>query len=137
MTTVDAAVAMVEQAFGPCRHYPPSDKASLPGHLSTKVVGVSSAEGYPAQLHRLADLVARGRAPELVLVHDADNPHDASAVAVRSAATGRHLGHLPAALAARVAPDAGAWSIEAYEVLVMPGSEAQPGLSLHLRRGAA
>jgi hypothetical protein len=108
----------------------------LPARLATKTVGVTFALGYPTHFHRLADLVARGQAPVLVLVAEPTNPHDANAVAVRST-TGRHLGHLPAALAARVAPEAAVWSIESYEVLVMPGSESQPGLSLHLRRGAA
>ncbi len=120
-------------------HHAPSTKASLPGVLSTKVVGLSFAPRYPDNLHRLAELVAQRAAPVLALVRDPTNPADANAVAVRSAATGRHLGHLPAALAGRIAPelDAGAtWVVESYEVLVAPGHEANPGLSLRLRRSA-
>jgi hypothetical protein len=119
------------------RHYPPSDKATLPRSLSTKVVGLSFAPDgqYPGNLHRLANLSARAEtAPALVLVHDAANPHDANAVAVRSGATGRHLGHLPAALAARIAPEVDRWAITGYEVLIAPGHEDHPGLSLALRR---
>lgn len=121
------------------RHYGPSDKATLPAKLSTKVVGLSFLPNgtYPGILHTLKDVVELGRPPLLKLVRDPDNPHDPNAVAVRSAKKDTHLGHLPAALAARIAPemDAGTfWLIESYEVLVMPGHEDKPGLSLNLRR---
>lgn len=73
----------------------------------------------------------------MVLVREPGNAVDPNAVAVRSAATGRHLGHLPAGLAGRLAPelDAGAdWRVEDYTVLVYEGHEANPGLSLRLER---
>ncbi len=77
--------------------------------------------------------------PRLVLHRDAENAHDPSTIAVRSDRKGTHLGYLPAGLAARLAPeiDAGTrWEIAAYEVLVMPGHESNPGLSLSLRRAS-
>ena len=119
------------------KHYPPSNKATLPGKLSSKTVGVQFEPGYPGILHTLAAVVDGGQTPLLKLVRDPDNQFDPNAVAVRSAKKGTHLGHLPAALAARIAPemDAGVfWLIESYEVLVMPGHEDKPGLSLNLRR---
>lgn len=119
------------------KHYGPSDKATLPAKMSTKVNGLSFLDSYPGILLTLAAVVELGRPPMLKLVRDPDNQFDPNAVAVRSARKGTHLGHLPAALAARIAPemDAGAfWMIESYEVLVMPGIEHQPGLMLNLRR---
>ena len=121
------------------KHYPPSDKATIPGTFSAKVVGMSFDPSYPGNVHMLAAVVEHGRPPVLALVRDPDNAYDANAVAVRSSATGRHLGYLPAPLAARLAPemDAGTpWRISAYEVLVAPGHEDNPGLSLTLRRAS-
>ena len=121
------------------KHFPPSNKATLPAKMSTKVVGLTFLPNgsYPGILHTLAAVVDGGQTPLLKLVRDPDNQFDPNAVAVRSAKKGTHLGHLPAALAARIAPemDAGVfWLIESYEVLVMPGHEDKPGLSLDLRR---
>ena len=119
------------------KHYAPSDKATLPAKMSTKVVGCSFVPSYPGVYLTLAAVVEGGLIPLLKLVRDPDNPADPNAVAVRSAKRGTHLGHLPAALAARIAPemdDGTFWMIESYEVLVMPGHEHQPGLSLNLRR---
>ena len=119
------------------RHHPPSDKATLPAELSTKVVGLTFEAGYPGPLLWLAQLAGEGRPPALVLAREPDNAHDPNAVAVRSAITGRQLGHLPGALAGRLAPelDAGAdWRVERYEVLVQDGFEDRPGLSLRLKR---
>lgn len=118
------------------KHYAPSMKATLPGALSSKVVGLMFAPNgeYPMNLRTLNQLVEMDRPPVLALVRDAGNQFDPNAVAVRSAATGRHLGHLPAALAARIAPEVDRWAVESYEVLVAPGHEDNPGLSLKLRR---
>ena len=121
------------------KHYPPSDKATLPSTMSTKIVGLSFLPNgtYPGILHTLAAVVESGQRPLLKLVRDPENQFDANAVAVRSAKKGTHLGHLPAALAARIAPemdDGVFWLIEGYDVLVAPGHEDNPGLSLNLRR---
>lgn len=119
------------------RHHPPSDKATLPAELSSKVTGLTFEADYPRSLHWLGHLAAEGRPPVLVLAREPDNAYDPSAVAVRSAVTGRQLGHLPAALAGRIALelDAGAdWRVESYEALVQEGFEDRPGLSLRLRR---
>ena len=107
-------------------------RATLPRRLSTKVVGVSFVDGYPDNL-----LALDGEDVELALRREVDNPHDANAVAV-VVDGGPQLGHLPAALAARFAPelDAGTvWWVTGWDVLVMPGAESQPGLTLNLERG--
>ena len=119
------------------RHHPPSDKATLPAELSSKATGLTFERDYPRSLHWLAHLAAEGRPPALVLAREPDNAYDPNAAAVRSAITGRQLGHLPGALAGRLAPelDAGAdWRVESYEVLVQEGFEDRPGLSLRLKR---
>lgn len=119
------------------KHYGPSDKATLPAKFSTKITGPSYLPNYPGVYLTLGDVVESGRTPLLMLVRDPDNPYDSNAVAVRSAHRGTHLGHLPAALAARIAPemDNGTfWLVESYQVLVQPGYEDRPGLSLTLRR---
>jgi hypothetical protein len=119
------------------RHHPPSDKAAIPSTLSTKVTGLTFEPDYPRSLHWLAHLAAAGCPPLLVLAREPDNPYDSAAVAVRSASTGRQLGHLPGALAGRIAPEldaGGDWRIESYEVLVQEGFEDRPGLSLRLKR---
>lgn len=116
------------------RHSEPSDKATLPGFLSTKVVGMTFVDGYPANVHRMC---TEG-CPGLVLVREPDNPHDPNAVAVAERdSTEGAIGHLPAALAGRIAPeiDAGQeWEIPMWEVLVSPGHVHNPGLSVTLNR---
>lgn len=119
-------------------HYPPSPKVGLPGHFDVKVVGLSFTPGYPENLHRLAhQKEVLGVNWELELHREPANPYDANAVAVRVTSDQDHLGHLPAALAGRIAPemDAGtSWRIVEWRVLVMPGKEENPGLSLKLVR---
>lgn len=116
------------------QHFGPSDKATLPPALSSKVVGLTFQADYPDNLHDLND------SPHpfaLQLVREPKNPHDRNAVAVRVVAGAEQLGHLPAALAARIAPemDSGRrWVIGAWEVLIMPGHEHQPGLTVRLSR---
>ena len=72
----------------------------------------------------------------IVLRRNPDNEHDANAVEVHSPAVGM-LGHLPRDIAARVAPwlDAGhKLRVGVASVLVMPGSEDNPGVSLCVER---
>jgi hypothetical protein len=112
---------------------------SIPSPFAVKMRGMTFTPGYPGILHTLAAVVELGRPPVLALVRDPENAHDPNAIAVQSASTGRHLGHLPAPVAARIAPelDAGkVWTIETYQVLVAPGHEDNPGLSLTLRRAS-
>jgi hypothetical protein len=122
------------------KHFPPSDKATIPGAMGVKLAGVSFAPSYPRNLRALAALAGDG-APRIVLLHNPANTHDTNAVEVRAV---RHtgetvmLGHLPAALAARIAPelDAGEpWEVTHYEVLEHPSYRDRPGISIDLRRG--
>lgn len=114
-------------------------QSGLPRRLTTAVVGVTFADGYPANLTTLA--AALGVHPEglaATLVRDAGNPHDAKAVAVRvdAPALGR-VGHLPRALAARIGPsidDGAEWSATVTAVRVKSGHETSPGLDVHLER---
>lgn len=113
---------------------------------AVRIVGVTRAPGYPGNLldllprigHQLdADTDAeRGdRAVILELVRDLDNAHDLNATAVRL--EGRHLGHLPAEVAARWAPliDAGIEVIAvARWVAVDLDHRDRPGLDIIIGR---
>lgn len=116
------------------KHYPASDKATLPATLSTKVVGLSFHPGYPCVVHHLNTEGCAG----LVLVRDHDNPHDADAVAVALIdVTDGPLGHVPAALAARLAHELdrhGEWAVVSWDVLVSSGYTDRPGLTVRLER---
>lgn len=72
-----------------------------------RIAGVSRAEGYPRNLLDLVERIDHDEAVRAELVRDLDNAHDLNATAVR--VEGRHLGHLPADVAATWAPiiDAG------------------------------
>ncbi len=73
----------------------------------------------------------------IVLIRNPDNPHDTNAVEVHQPSIGGMLGHLPRDIAARVAPwlDAGhKLRVGVASVLVMPGSEDNPGVSLCVER---
>lgn len=121
------------------KHYPASDKATIPGALGAKLAGVTFAPDYPRNLRALLAL-AGGDEPRIILRHNPNNQYDANAVEVRAVRyTGETvmLGHLPAALAARIAPelDAGEpWEVTRYEVLEDPRYRDKPGISIDLRR---
>lgn len=100
--------------------------------ILTKVAGVTFAAGYPRNLTDLVSRFTAGTIPA-ELHRDLDNAHDLNAVSVRI--DGRHIGYLPAALAAELAPaiDAGdVWSAEALYVAVDPDHRNRPGLRLRL-----
>jgi hypothetical protein len=123
------------------KHYGPSEKADIPGALGAKVVGLTFVPKYPGNLHALASLAGSESEPPIVLRRNPANAYDANAVevhAVRPSGELSMIGHLPAALAARIAPEMDAdepWVVARYQVLEMPGHEDKPGLSLDLRRG--
>lgn len=104
--------------------------------LTTKVVGVSYAPGYPENLHHIAnELVSTpGGVIHARLVREPENPYDTNAVAVF--VHDRPVGHLPAANAERVAPrlDSGErWAAAVVEVPVHPDNPDQPGLKIVAR----
>jgi hypothetical protein len=122
----------------PVKHAEPLDKTTIPGKFTAKLAGVSFHPDYPERL-----LYLPPDSP-LELAREPENEHDPNAVAVvfLLAQKGREaivdvLGHLPRALAARIAPemDAGrTWAISGHEVLVKEGYEDRPGLSVRLER---
>ena len=77
--------------------------------FTTTVVGVTFASGYPDNLHTLERRTVRrdlyDEGPVMAkLRHDVDNPVDPNAVAIDVPDLGP-IGHIPAALAARLAPE--------------------------------
>ncbi len=119
------------------RHFPPSDKATIPRSMSTKVVGLSFVPAYPNNLYDLNRQAEEGSVWELELIREPNNTHDANAIVVRVAVDMEVLGHVPAALAARLAPeiDGGAtWKVTKWQVLVAFGHESNPGLTIDLER---
>lgn len=110
----------------------------LAQRFSFKASGVSFADGYPESLTALgaayAALPARAEG-EASLIRQPDNAHDPNAIEV--IAGGRHLGWVPAGLAARLAPliDCGAQYVVAHaEVLVNPSYPDRPGLLLDVAK---
>lgn len=117
---------------------------ALAGDFTAKLAGVSFAPGYPEALftleHRLRFVEARTGGPPaevpVQLRRDPDNPVDSAAVAVCDPDLGR-LGHIPAGLAARLAPelDAGiVWRARVHNVAIHPVEPLHPGLEIHLER---
>lgn len=123
------------------KHYAASDKATIPGALSSKVVGLSFVDAYPCNLLALDALAEFRSTPDLFLRRNPANEYDANAVEVRAVSGDRPssvLGHLPAALAARLAPEmdrGDAWSVVRWQVLIDSGHRHAPGLSVDLARG--
>lgn len=120
----------------------------LPASLTSGVVGVSFCPAYPDSLHRLEAAAAvalwRGEATAIeaipaILRRNPRNEHDPNAVEVHVPMLGEagHIGHLPAALAARFAPelDAGVrWRAEVIEVIVRDDAPHRPGIKVGLSR---
>jgi HIRAN domain len=116
----------------------------LPSPFTAKVVGVSFTAHYPENLHRLGRLleVSESQGVEgvtAVIVRNPDNEHDYNACEVHVPALGEWamIGHLPALMAARLAPeldDGGTWQGQVVEVLVHPDHDDRPGITIHLQR---
>lgn len=110
--------------------------------FSTKVVGVTFIPTYPYNLQALQDEWGEGHHEEpltAILVRDPSNTHDPNAVQVHVPALGDYamIGHLPRAIAARLAPEldaGGIWDAGVTEVLITPGHEDRPGIAIRLKR---
>lgn len=102
--------------------------------FSVKVVGLTFHDGYPDSLHALRERFAKG-AGEASLIREPDNQYDANAVAVLAA--GDIIGHVPAYLAEKLAPelDAGhTFRVVTAEVLVNPDHPDRPGFLIECER---
>lgn len=122
---------------GPVRHYGPSRVIGLPAHASCAVVGPTFAPGYPWNLIRLGEKLARREPVAVSLRREPDNTVDPNAVAVIDDSTGDLLGHLPKGVAGRLAPllDAGEdWEVADPTVNTIEYKPGQPGLRVRLRR---
>ena len=96
-----------------------------------RVVGTTFAEGYPATVDRLVDMLADGPVPAR-LHRVPSNEADPNAVAVVCVAAGGRIGWVPRGLAARYAPvlDAGVdVAVEIVEHVVSPANPHNPGLN--------
>jgi hypothetical protein len=108
--------------------------------FSTKVVGVSFVDGYPHNLHRIANDAAHGHEGVAVfLQREPDNPYDPNAIAVLVATTdtpANKVGHLPRDLAAKFAasldknPDG--WRATLESVDVIGDHPERPGLTIRI-----
>lgn len=123
------------------RHFDPPSKTTIPPTFSAKVVGCSFSPGYPGNYRALKALAEdeEQESPRIILRHNPDSPHDCNAVEVLAERPGglRMLGHLPRAVAPRIAGelDAGKdWRVTGYEVLEDPRHIDKPGLSITARR---
>jgi hypothetical protein len=121
----------------------------------TKVVGVTFVDSYPQGLYRLKEIAEQrwlaGSGPKedakwgsieplpAVLIREPDNPHDANAIEVHIPSLGRYgmIGHLPAVMAARLAPlmDEGTrYQAAITVVLIHPEHSERPGIEVVIDR---
>lgn len=115
----------------------------LPGNGIYPVVGVTFVSTYPDNLHQLEALWHQeGHHEEglaVVLRRNPLNEHDQNAIEVHVPALSGDfmVGHLPAAIAARLAPelDGGAeWRSHLVEVLIHSDHPDRPGIRVRLQR---
>lgn len=112
--------------------------------FATNVVGVSFVPSWPRNLYALEELsmattLLGDEQIPVVLQRRPDNPHDSNAIEVHVPALGElaFVGHLPRAVAARLAPhlDAGErWLAEVGAVRIHPDHPEHPGLTVRCWR---
>jgi len=124
---------------------------ALSSSFKTKVVGVTYVPGYPGNLFTLNDIAASRYLGEFsdsthepepipaLLIRNPANEFDANAIEVHVPSMGDQamIGHVPAALAARLAPlldDGEKWGAFIYNVDIDPNHPRNPGLSLSVER---
>lgn len=108
------------------------------------VVGVSFVPSWPGNLYELETLQFmaedRGEPIPVVLIREPDNPFDTNAIAIHVPSLGEEMGmvgHVPAALAKRLAPhlDAGEqWLGEIAQTRISMEHPERPGLQIRVRR---
>jgi hypothetical protein len=108
--------------------------------FALKLVGVSFQKDYPENAFDLAKLLKRHERrgldrPLLTLIRNPKNKHDANAIEVHD--DYGKLGHIPAAIAARLAPeldDGIRWECELIKIPISSEQPDQPGIEVRCRR---
>jgi hypothetical protein len=112
-------------------------------HFNVKVVGVTFVPSYPANFLRLEEYQREehhGEEPiPALLRRNPANAYDSNAIEVHIPALGDSgmIGHIPAPLASRLAPeidDGVEWSAHIERVVIHPDHTEQPGMWLQLDR---
>lgn len=114
----------------------------LASRFTTAVTGVTFVSGYPGTIRALARSVrlAADQDDEVLivdLVRVPDNPHDANAIEVHVRELSQQIGHVPAELAARLAPelDRGTeWAAWVEKVRLEEEHLDRPGIDIGLER---
>lgn len=115
---------------------------ALPSLFDTQVAGVTFAPGYPDTLHSLNAVMFAMQGdehPVAILQRNPDNAYDTNAIEVHVPALGLggFVGHIPAHVAAKLAPllDEGEnWAAWVMAVRIAEDHEDRPGITIHLRR---
>jgi hypothetical protein len=106
-------------------------------------VGVTFTPYYPSNVYRIKEVAAQrfvsNEPIPVVLVRNPDNEFDTCAIEVHVPALGdaAMIGHLPRALAAKLAPrlDAGEiWTAAISQVNIHPDHPENPGIKVDLER---
>ena len=112
---------------------------STPPRTKTfRVAGVTFAPGYPGNLHKLRRICEVGHpevAYEVALKRNPTNEHDPNAIEIHVPALGGMVGHVPADLAARLAPllDQGLQlHAEVWSVAIDDEHPDRPGLTVSI-----
>lgn len=119
---------------------PDAIREALATGLDFDCAGESFREGYPENLHRLADVLVTmqgGERLSCVLRRDPGNRYDENAIEVHVPGAAGHVGFVPAELASILAPmlDRGdTLTAAAIEVRVHPDRPDKPGLTVMLQR---
>lgn len=119
--------------------------ADLPDSITCALVGLTFNVGYPANVRKVERALAANywESPDAPIPFEVDlrnlaNEYDANAVEVRDP-NFEILGHLPRAVAARLAPemdDGITWSAVVVSVRTHPDNPNNPGVDVRLTRGA-
>lgn len=105
-----------------------------------RVAGVTFTPGYPDNLHRLhrhTVEAAHGETPAIILRPNPANEHDRNAIEVHAPALGDNgmIGHIPARLAARLAPlaaDGATLHADLFAVAIDAAHPDRPGCEIRI-----
>ncbi len=116
---------------------------TLPARFDSAVVGVSFTPHYPENLHALEEMWFAAEMTDeklaVVIIRNPANEYDSNACEVHVPALGEMamVGHLPKAMAARLAPELDndvVWQGFVSFLRIHPDHEDRPGLEISLER---